>query len=330
MREVRQGAFDVSGELLQTSRAIATMQKESQHRSPRLLPYLLLIVATASWGGNWVASRAVYQDVTPFALVFWRWFLAALIMLPFVAGHARRDLPAALKEWRWILFFALTGPAAFPILGYIGIRYTTAVNASLLNCSVPLFTIPIAWLVLRHTVRARQAAGLLLSLAGVLAILSAGDLTMLAFLSFNRGDLLILGGVILWAVYTVMLHRRPAIHAFSFFFFTMVIAIAVCLPFYAIELLAGDTFRVSPGTLASVGYLALFPSVIAFVCWNHAVPMVGPNVATFFYPAAPVFGSLAAVVVLGEQLGAHHFTGFVLVLGGLFLSSSGARVSISR
>jgi len=244
-------------------------------------------------------------------------------MLPFVAGHARRDWPEALKHWRWILFFGITGPAAFPIFGYIGIRYTTAVNAALLNNMVPLFTIPFAWLILRHTVKARQAAGLALSLAGVLAILSAGELATLARLSFNLGDLYILAGVILWALYTVMLHRRPAIHPFSFFFFTMAVAIAVCIPFYAVELVAGDTFQVNLRTLASVGYLALFPSVVAFICWNYAVPLVGPNVATFFYPAAPVFASLAAVLVLGEQLYAYHFTGFILVLIGLFLSSSG-------
>lgn len=294
------------------------------HRPRGALPYLLLIIATASWGGNWVASRAVIHDVTPFALVFWRWFLAGLIMLPFVAGHARRDLPIALKHWRWIVFFGLTGPAAFPIFGYLGIRYTTAVNAALLNSSVPLFTIPIAWLILRHTVRGRQAAGLLLSLAGVLAILSAGEIGTLAMLSFNPGDVLILSAVVLWALYTVMLYRRPAIHPFSFFFFTMLVAIAVCVPFYAIELLAGDTFAIEPRTLAAVGYLALFPSVVAFICWNHAVPLVGPNVASFFYPAAPVFASLSAIVVLGEQLHAYHFAGFLLVLVGLFLSSSGA------
>ena len=292
---------------------------DPQFSQRRALAYVLLVVSTASWGGNWVASRAVYQEVTPFALVFWRWFLAALILLPFAASHVRKDLPAALKQWRWIVFFGITGTAAFPILGYLGIRYTTAVNASLLNSSVPLLTIPIAWLIRRHTVRGRQFAGLLLSLAGVLTILSAGDPGALALLSFNPGDLLILSAVVLWALYTVMLYRRPAMHPFSFLFFTIVVAIAVCVPFYAVELLAGDTFQINPRTLASVGYLALFPSVVAFACWNHAVPLVGPNVAAFFYPTAPVFASFSAVIVLGEQLHAYHLAGFALVLAGLFL-----------
>lgn len=285
----------------------------------RALAYLLLVVSTASWGGNWVASRAVYQEVTPFALVFWRWLLAALILLPFAARHVRKDLPAALKQWRWIVFFGVVGPAAFPILGYLGIRYTTAVNASLLNSAVPLFTIPVAWLLRGDTVRGRQLTGLFLSLAGVVAILSGGDPGTLALLSFNPGDLLIVSAVILWAFYTVMLYRRPAMHPFSFLFFTIIVAIAVCVPFYAVELFAGDTFPINPRTLASVGYLALFPSVIAFAGWNHAVPLVGPNVAAFFYPAAPVFASFSAIIVLGEQLHAYHLAGFALVLAGLFL-----------
>jgi drug/metabolite transporter (DMT)-like permease len=295
-----------------------------------LLPYLLLIIATGSWGGNWVASRAVYQEVTPFALVFWRWAVAALILLPFVAPHLRKDWRPALGQWRWIVFFGLAGPAAFPILGYLGIRHTTAINAALLNSAVPLFTIPFAWLILRHTVRAWQAAGLAVSLAGVLAILTAGDLGTLALLSFNPGDLLILAAVILWAIYTVMLQRRPAIHPLSFFFFTVMVALAVCVPFYALELAAGDTFDVNWRTLGSVGYLALFPSVVAFICWNHAVAQVGPNMATFFYPASPVFASLAAFIMLGEQLHAYHFVGFFLVLIGLFLSLKGATLTSWR
>ena len=285
-----------------------------------IVPYLLLILSTASWGGNWVASRAVYQEVTPFAMVFWRWGIAALIIFPFALRHLRRDLPAALTHWRRILFFGLAGPAAFPILGYLGIRYTTAVNASILNSCVPLMTIPIAWLLLRHTVKLPQVAGLICSLAGVLAIITAGNPENIALLSFNPGDLLILSAVVLWAIYTVMLYRRPPMHPLSFLFFTALVALAVCVPFYAREIVSGDTFAVNWRTLSAVGYLALFPSVIAFICWNHAVPLVGPNIATFFYPTAPVFGSMAAYMVLDEQLHVYHLAGFVLVLAGLVLS----------
>lgn len=292
----------------------------SGHRRPGIVPYLLLVVATASWGGNWVALRAVYEDVTPFALVFWRMSIAALILLPLVAKHVRRDLPAALKHWRWMVFLGLSGPAAFPILGYLGVHYTTAINAAFLNSSVPLVTVPIAWLIRRHNVEGRQLAGLVLSMIGVAVVLSAGELGRFTGFSFNPGDLLILIAVVLWALYTVMLYRRPVMHPFSFFFYTTLVAIAVCIPFYAAELAAGSTFPVNLRTAASVGYLALFPSAIAFLCWNHAVSIVGPNIATFFYPVVPVCASIAAIVLLGEQLHPYHFAGYALVLVGLLLA----------
>ena len=288
---------------------------------PRLLAYALLVIAIASWGASWAAARAVYQEVTPFALVFWRWFLAAVILYPIAARHLRRDLAAALAGWKWLVFFGISGMAAFPMLGYLGLRYTTAINASLLNASLPLFIIPTAWLIRRDTVRRPQLTGLALSLAGSLVIVSAGDPAAIASLALNPGDLLILAAIALWALYTVLIDRRPKMHPLSFTFFSIVVAVAFSAPFYAYDLLSGSTIAVNLRTVSAIGYLAVFPSVVAYLCWNHAVPIVGPNVASFFNPLAPVFGTAAAVLVLGEWIHAYHLVGFVLVLAGLFLTS---------
>jgi drug/metabolite transporter (DMT)-like permease len=288
---------------------------------PRLLAYVLLLVAVASWGAAWAAARAVYQDVTPFSLVFWRWFSAAVILFPIAARHLRRDLAAALAGWKWMVFFGISGMAAFPMLGYQGLRYTTAINASLLNASLPLFMIPAAWLIRRDTVRRRQLSGLALSLAGSLVIVSAGDPAAIAALALNPGDLLILAAMALWALYTVLLDRRPKMHPLSFTFFGIVVAVAFSAPFYAYDVLSGSTIAVNLRTVSAIGYLALFPSVIAYLCWNHAVPIVGPNASSFFQPLMPVFGTLAAVLVLGEQIHAFQLAGFVLVLAGLLLTA---------
>lgn len=292
----------------------------SPHRS-RLLAYVLLVIAVASWGANWTAARAVYQEVPPFTLVFWRWLLAGVILFPFAAGHAREDLPAAAKHWKWLAFFGISGMAAFPLLCYVGLRYTTAVNVSLLNAALPIFMIPIAWLVRRDTVRGRQLAGIALSLAGSLVIVSAGDPAAIASLSLNPGDLLALAAIALWALYTVLLDRRPPMHPLSFTFFSIVAAIAFSAPFYAYDILSGSTMSINPRTVSAIGFLAVFPSVIAYLCWHHAVPIVGPNVASFFQPLMPVFGTLAAVLVLGERIHTYHLAGFVLVFAGLLLTS---------
>jgi len=290
-------------------------------RSHSPLPYLLLVVSAASWGANWAVARAANQDITPFALVFWRLLLAALFLFPFAAHRLRRDFPAAAKKWKWIVFFGVTGVAGFPMCGYLGLHYTTATNAAVLNSSLPLFMVPAAWLARGDTIRPRQLSGMVLSLAGALVIAAAGNPAALASLAINPGDLLVLLAVALWALYTVLLHHRPSMHALSFLFFTLVAGVVFCAPFYAMELLSGATIALDARLLALLAYLAIFPSIVAYVCWNYAVPLVGPNVAGFFNPLIPVFGVLAAVLLLGEQIHAYHVAGFVLVLGGLYLTS---------
>jgi drug/metabolite transporter (DMT)-like permease len=287
----------------------------------RLLPYLLLTVSAASWGGNWVAARAIIGEVPPFTLVFWRWALAAAALLPFAAAQLREDAPLIRRHLPALFGFGIVGTAGFTMFGYWGVRYTTAVNAALLNAALPLFIVPLAWWLHRLTLSGRQAAGLALSLAGAACIVSAGSLGRLLALSVNPGDLLLLCGALLWAVYTVALKWRPPLQPLSFLFMIVAAGATFSAPFYVGELWAGATMVVSAKTLAAIGYLAIFPSLIAYICWNRAVADVGPNVAGFFNPVIPVFGALFAMLFLGERLQPYHLAGFAFVLGGVALTS---------
>jgi drug/metabolite transporter (DMT)-like permease len=285
----------------------------------RALPYLLLLIAAASFGGNWVAARVVNFEVAPFALSFWRWAIAAVILLPFAATQLRQDAPLIRAHLLKLFVFGAVGAGGFTLLGYWGVSYTTAVNATLLNSSLPLFVVPLSWLLLGLTVSGRQLAGLALSLGGVVTIVSAGSLQTFAQLALNPGDFLLLGGAFLWAAYTVTLKWRPPLRALSFLFTT--VASAAALPFYLWEMGMGRTMSVTPTAIATIAYLAIFPSIVAYICWNHAVAALGPNVAGFFNPVIPVFGILFAVIFLGEPLRAYHLAGFALVLGGVALTS---------
>ena len=287
----------------------------------RALPYLLLLIAAASFGGNWVAARVVNFEVAPFALSFWRWAVAGVLLFPFAASQLREDAPLIRRNAAVLAVFGAIGAGGFTLLGYWGVSYTTAVNATLLNSSLPLFVVPLSWLLLGLTVSGRQLAGLALSLGGVVTIVSAGSLQTFAQLALNPGDFLLLGGAFLWAVYTVMLKWRPPLRALSFLFTTVAAAAAVSLPFYLWEMWTGRTMTVTPTAIATIAYLAIFPSIVAYVCWNQAVAAVGPNVAGFFNPVIPVFGILFAVIFLGEPLRAYHLAGFALVLGGVVLTS---------
>ena len=136
----------------------------------RALPYLLLLIAAASFGGNWVAARVVNFEVAPFALSFWRWAIAAAILLPFAAAQLREDAPLIRRHFSKLFVFGAVGAGGFTLLGYWGVSSTTAVNATLLNSSLPLFVVPLSWLLLGLTVSGRQVAGLAFSLAGVVTI----------------------------------------------------------------------------------------------------------------------------------------------------------------
>jgi drug/metabolite transporter (DMT)-like permease len=287
----------------------------------RAFPYLLLLLAAASFGGNWVAARVVNFEVAPFALSFWRWAIASLLLFPLVLGQLRADAPLIRRHFLKLFAFGAMGAGGFTLLGYWGVSYTTAINATLLNSSLPLFVVPLSWLLLGLTVSARQLAGLALSLAGVLAIVSSGSVQTFARLTLNPGDFLILGGAFLWAVYTVSLQWRPPIHPLSFLFTTVATAATVSLPFYAWEMVSGKVTAVTPTAVAAIGYLAVFPSIVAYICWNQAVAAVGPNVAGFFNPVIPVFGIVFAVIFLGEPLRPYHLAGFALVLSGVILTS---------
>jgi drug/metabolite transporter (DMT)-like permease len=285
------------------------------------LPYLLVLIAAASFGGNWVAARVVNFEVGPFALSFWRWAIAGILLFPLALAQLREDAPLIGRHWIKLLVFGAVGAGGFTLLGYWGVSYTTAINATLLNSSLPLFVVPLSWLLLGLTVSRRQLVGLALSLAGVVSIVSGGSPETLARLTFNRGDFLILGGAFLWAIYTVTLKWRPPLQALSFLFTTIAAAALVSLPFYLWELGSGGTMNVTPTAVATIAYLAIFPSIVAYVCWNHAVAVLGPNIVGFFNPVIPVFGILFAVIFLGEPLRAYHLAGFALVLGGVVLTT---------
>src|SRR5580765_1569789 len=287
----------------------------------RALPYLLLLVAAASFGGNWVAARLVNFEVAPFALSFWRWAVATLLLCPFAIAQLRADAPLIRRHFAKLMVFGAVGAGGFTLLGYWGVSYTTAINATLLNSSLPLFVVPLSWLLLGLTVSGRQLAGLALSLAGVVSIVSAGSFETLARLTLNPGDFLLLGAAFLWAIYTVTLRWRPPLRALSFLFTTVVAATAVSLPFYLWEMSTGRMMSATPTAVLTIGYLAVFPSIVAYICWNEAVTALGPNVAGFFNPVIPVFGILFAVVFLGEPFRAYHLAGFALVLGGVVLTS---------
>ncbi len=291
-------------------------------RESRLVPYLLLIVVALSFGGNWVVGRALNNSVPPFAIAFWRWVLALAILLPFCWKPMVRDAAILRSSWKILLGLGATGAGGFSVLSYWGLNFTPAINGALLNSAMPLFIISLSWMFFSQRIVMRQAMGLALSLAGVLSLLGRGDPSVLLELKMNIGDLMILAGMVCWSIYTVCMRFRPqALHPMSFLYTTILGGALTSAPFYAWEIAAGQSFIWNSGNTLGLLYLALFPSIIAFICWNHGVRTVGPNVSGLFLHLVPVFGTLFSIFFLGEHMQWYHAGSALLVFAGIALTS---------
>lgn len=288
----------------------------------RVSPYLLLVLAVVFWAGNFNLARAFHTDIPPLGLSFWRWGMAALLLWPFAHVAMRKALPLALLHWRLVVALALLGVAGFNSLVYIGLQTTTATNGVLLQTTTPVFTILLAGVWLQERSHARQWLGLLVSLLGVVVIITQADWEVLQRLDFTAGDVWVLAAALDWAVYTILLRKLPdGLKGLPILGFTVTLGALAILPFYLHETLMGQAMPVTVVSVASVGYVAVFPSLLAYLFWNHATHKLGASRTGQFSHLLPVFGILLAVLFLGEHLHLYHGLGAVLVAGGLVLTN---------
>ncbi len=284
-------------------------------------PYLLLTLAPLFWSANVVVARAVTGSVPPIGLAFWRWLVSAALMALIAGRHVRRDWPVIVQH-RLILFvLAALGIATFNTLVYMGLRFTTAINGVLMQTTMPVWIVGLSWLFFRETITRRQVPGILLSFVGTLIIVSQGDLAALVALQLNWGDTLVLIAVISYAAYTSLLRRRPPIHPLSLLAVTFSGGALLLLPLYLWEHLTVQAMPVTLQTALAVGYVAIFPSILAYLCYNRGVELVGANRAGLFIHLMPVFGSVLAMMFLNETLQWFHGLGVLLIIGGIVLAS---------
>ena len=284
-------------------------------------PYLLLSITALCWAGNAIVGRLAAGHIPPVTLSFLRWSLAFLIILPFAWKHLVRDWPAIRGRLGIMIVLSVTGIGAFNTLQYWALEHTQALNTLLLQSAGPLVVAVWSLALLGIRLTLAQAAGVLLSMAGVLIILMHGDLTKLSNIEFNHGDLIFLIALAIFGFYSVLSLKRPNIHALSFVAFTFGAGAACLIPLFIWELFARPLMRIDAANLLSLFYVALFPSTIAYLCFNRGVQLIGANRAAPFFHVVPVFGTVMSIIFLGEHPQAFHFIGFALVLTGVFVAS---------
>jgi len=284
-------------------------------------PYLLLVLCSLFWAGNTIVGRAAVDLVPPATLTFVRWAIAFVVLLPFVWGHVRRDWPAIRRNMLAICAFAITGSAGYNIVAYLALHYTEAINSLLLQSVAPLFVALWSFALFRDRLTLVQAAGIATSLTGALVIVCRGDLGVLAHFAFNTGDIMILVALVFYALYTALLRVRPRMHPLSFLAATIGASAALMLPPLAYELATGRIAVIEPQTLAAFAYVGIFPSVLGYYCLNRGIELIGANRAAPFIHLMPVFGSILAILFLGERPQLFHAAGYAMVLTGVVLAA---------
>jgi drug/metabolite transporter (DMT)-like permease len=284
-------------------------------------PYLLLSITAMCWAGNAIVGRLAAGHIPPVTLSFLRWSLALLLVLPFAWKHLIRDWATIRGRLGLMIVLSITGIGAFNTLQYWALEHTQALNTLLLQSAAPLVVAIWSLLLLGVRLTLAQAFGVLLSLCGVLVILLHGDLTTLSNIDFNKGDLIFIVALVIFALYSVLSLKRPNIHALSFVAFTFGAGAASLIPLLIWELFARPLMQFNTASLLTLLYVALFPSTLAYLCFNRGVQLIGANRAAPFFHVVPVFGTIMSIAFLGEHPQAFHFIGFALVLSGVFVAS---------
>ena len=290
-------------------------------------PYLLLSLTSLFWSLNWVIGKALVGIVTPLTLTFFRWLVAVGVMLPFAWPQLRAHWPLIRARWKLIVWLGFWGTGLHNAFAYFGLQYTTATNGVILNSAIPILIIVLGWAIYRDTLTRLQLLGVAISLAGVFTILTRGDVAVLANLALNRGDVIVLIGMVFWAAYTVFLRLKPAeLPGLALLASCGVVGLCLLFPLMLIEMAFFEgRVAFTPATIGAMLYVGIFPSFVGYIFWNRGVAEVGSNVAGIFVHLMPAFGSLLAWLFLDERIHAYHLAGIALILAGITLTSRNRR-----
>ena len=271
--------------------------------------YIMLICATLFWAGNFMIGKfAFLSSIPPMSLVFYRWSLVWIILLPFTFREIIRYKEIIFKNLPLLLFLALTSVGLFNSFTYLSLVHTQVINASLFNTAIPAIIILLCFLLKIEKTNKYQILGLIISIFGILSIITKLNLEIILSLNFNKGDLIMIGGVITWGLYSSFLKRKK----FNLPLLTLVhilcsFGLIFIFPQFIYEFSQGQKIDFSMDLFYILIFLALFPSIGSYYCWAGAVAIIGANRAGIFLSLIPLFSTIMAIYFYAEQFQLFHF-----------------------
>lgn len=285
---------------------------------------ILAVAATLLWSGNFIIARKASDSIGPITLAFYRWGCATVVLFPFALKKIKAESAAMRLNWKSLLLLSFTGIALFNTFVYVAGHHTTAINMALIGTtSSPIFATAMAAVFLKERLGFFRIIGMLICISGIVLLISKGSWDVLKHFKFSIGDAWILAGSFAFAVYNILVRKKPSgISPLSFLWILFCIGTLMLLPFFILEQNFTNYQTIwSAELVGSILYLGIGTSVLAFWSWNLAIAKLGAGRTVLFGNLIPVFSTLEAVFLLGEQMTFIHLISGMLVIAGLIMAN---------
>ncbi len=287
------------------------------------LAYLLLILTTLFWSGNFIVGKAasIYQ-IPPFSLNFYRWLFAFLILLPFTFKEILENKKYILGNIGFFIILGITSITIFNSIVYYSLYYTQVISGVLMISTIPVWIMFIASILNIERTNLFQIIGVILSLTGVLFIITKADIELIKSLNFNKGDLSMVVAMFSWATYSALLRKKTyQVSQIALLEVIIICGLLFLIPVYFIEMSLGNPITIGKPFILTLTYVVLFPGILAFLFWIKGIAIIGANRAGVFLHLMPIFGALMAMIIFGEKFMFYHFLGAIFIIAGITLSN---------
>ena len=287
------------------------------------LAYLYLFLTVTFWAGNFVVGKlASFYEVPPFSLNFYRWFFAWLILAPFTIPEILEKRNYIIKNYKLFIVLGVTSITIFNSIVYYSLYYTQVISGILMISTIPVWILFFASFLKIEKTNLFQILGVILSLTGVLFIVTKADIQLIKELKFNKGDLSMVIGMLSWAIYSALLRKKThPISQLALLEIIIICGFIFLVPIYFIEMSFGNKIVLGLPFILTLGYVVLFPGIFAFLFWIKGIDIIGANRSGVFLHLMTIFGALMAIVILGEKFMFYHFLGAIFIIAGITLSN---------
>lgn len=288
---------------------------------PIFVGFACAIAATVLWSGNFIVARGLSEAIAPLSLAFWRWVVAILVLFPFAIQPLIAQKFWLKENFGYLSIVSLLGVTLFNSLIYYAGQTSSAINLSLIAITFPIFVLILSRIFLSELIGWNKLMGIAFVASGILLLISKGDLSVLGELSFSLGDIWMLMASLIFAIYSMLLKRKPAgISVPAFQLASFILGLVFLVPFYLLECSLIPAKNIESSTLMSILYIGIFASLLAFILWNKAIAIIGAVNSGMVYYSLPIFSGILAIFILDEAVTSLHLYSTLLVLAGILLA----------